>query len=133
MLAFCGDRDLAQEGTQEAFTRAYSRWRRLRKDESVVGWIITTAINHTKRSFRRRKGDMELPAPDSDPSGDRLDVARALLALPTRQRQAVVLFHIADQPIGAVAELMGISEGPVKSHLDRARKSLRSALEVKHV
>ena len=133
VLAFCGNRDVAQEATQEAFTRAFSRWRRLRRNGSAVGWVITTAINHTRRSFRRRDRDVEVPHPKPDSASDRIDVARALLVLPARQRQAVVLFHIADQPIAAVAELMGISEGAVKSHLDRARKTLRAVLEVKHV
>ena len=32
-LAFCGDREVARDATQEAFARAYSRWRRLRKHD----------------------------------------------------------------------------------------------------
>jgi RNA polymerase sigma-70 factor, ECF subfamily len=129
VLAFCADYEIAQDATQEAFARAFSRWRRVSQHPSPQGWVITTAFNYVRRGRRRRVAVSAPPQVVQSPSGDRLDVTRSLLALPPRQRQAVVLFHIADQPIEAVAELMGISTGAVKSHLDRARKSLRSTLE----
>ncbi len=132
-LAFCGRPDVAQDAVQEAFARAYARWRRLSRQEWVTGWVVSTAINNCRRALRRGSGEAAPGGVVSGPSADRVDVARALLALPARQRQAAVLFHIADQPITQVAELMGISEGAVKSHLDRARKSLRDALEVTDV
>ena len=93
---------------------------------------MTTAMNHARRSSRSYSASVFSPTDRPGPSGDRVDIARALLSLPERQRQAVILFHIADQPISAVAELMGVSEGSVKTHLSRARKVLRDLLEVKH-
>lgn len=133
VLAFCADYQAAQDATQEAFARAFSRWRRVSRHPSPRGWIVRTAFNHVRHERRPREllaGSTQVQA---GPSGDRLDVTRSLLALPLRQRQAAVLFHIADQPLEVVAELMGISTGAVKSHLDRARKALRSSLEEGHV
>jgi RNA polymerase sigma-70 factor (ECF subfamily) len=66
------------------------------------------------------------------PNPDRVDVLAALLALPERQRQAVVLHYFLDCPIASVADLMGVSEGAVKAHLHKARGSLRLSLEVRH-
>lgn len=133
VLAFCGDREVAKDATQEGFARAYGRWRRLRSKDWAAGWVMTTAMNHFRRALRTRPVPEVHTVEPRGPSGDRVDLVRALLLLPQRQRQAVILFHIADQPIAAVAELMGISDGAVKTHLDRARKSLRAPLEVKHV
>jgi RNA polymerase sigma factor (sigma-70 family) len=58
-----------------------------------------------------------------------VDLLRALRALPVRQREAAVLFYVADLPLHAVADAMGISDGAVKSHLARAREGLRVNLE----
>lgn len=133
VMAFCGDREVAKDATQEGFARAYGRWRRLRNKNWATGWVMTTAMNHSRRTLRRKPIPQVQNAESPAPSGDRVDLVRALVLLPQRQRQAVILFHIADQPIAVVAELMGISDGAVKTHLDRARKSLRTPLEVKHV
>lgn len=130
--AFCGDADVAHEATQEAFARAYARWRRLQDAAYPQAWVTTTAINLSRRHFRRRK----LPTGTdltAGPTGDRVDLLTALRALPERQRQAVVLHYLVDSPLTAVAEAMGISEGAVKSHLFKARAALRGALEVDHV
>jgi RNA polymerase sigma-70 factor (ECF subfamily) len=129
-FAFSGDRDAATDATQEAFARAFARWRRLSRQEWAGGWVTTTALNVLRRRFRdaarsRVLVDERVP---HDALG-RVDLLRALRALPVRQREAAVLFYLADLPLHAVAEAMGVSDGAVKSHLARARKSLRVSLE----
>jgi DNA-directed RNA polymerase specialized sigma24 family protein len=51
--AFCGDRGIAEDATQEAFVRALERWSRLREQPWVAGWIISTALNVARRLQRR--------------------------------------------------------------------------------
>lgn len=129
-----GSKEVAMDATQEAFTRAFVRWRRLQRQPWAGGWVMTPALN----LCRRRSRD---PVPVGDgpetsatlpmPGSDRVDLQRALQSLPTRQRQAAILHYLGDQPITWVAELMQISEGAVKAHLFEARKSLRRALEVR--
>ena len=53
----------------------------------------------------------------------------ALRTLPKRQRIAAALFFVGDLPLAEVAQIMGISEGAVSSHLHRARAALRNLLE----
>lgn len=132
--AFCGDTEVAQEATQEAFARAYSRWPRLKETSWAYGWVTTTALNLSKRHFRQRA---RRPAPggaagSAGPMTDRLDLLAALRSLPERQRQAVVLHYLMDCRVATVAELMGLSEGTVKAHLHRARATLHDLLEVRH-
>ena len=129
-FAFSGDRDAATEATQEAFARAFARWRRLSRQEWAGGWVTTTALNVLRRRFRdaaRSPVRVDDRAP-VDMHG-RIDLLRGLRALPTRQREAAVLFYVADLPLHAVASAMRISEGAVKSHLARAREGLRVSLE----
>lgn len=133
--AFCGDADVAHESTQEAFARAYSRWSRVSKTSFPEAWVATTALNLSKRHFKRRGRETGLTGevPVGGPSGDRLDVLAALRSLPERQRQAIVLHYLTDTPINGVAEAMGLSDGAVKAHLHKARAALKEPLGVRHV
>ena len=129
-FAFSGDRDAAADATQEAFARAFARWRRLSRREWAGAWVTTTALNVLRRRYRdAARSQVSVNEGEShDPHG-RVDLLRALRALPLRQREAAVLFYVADLPIHAVAEAMGLSDGAVKSHLARAREGLRGGLE----
>lgn len=134
--AVSGDRELAAEATQEAFTRALVRWRRVCRHPSPEGWVMTTALNEVKRQLKKHKRHMPLEASpqisNMESSTDRVGVAQALAGLRPRQQQAAVLFYIGDMEIKAVAEVMSISEGAVKAHLAQARTKLEQLLEVNH-
>lgn len=130
---FCGDREDASEAAQEAFVRAYARWERLRREPWVTGWIVTTALNLTRRGLRRRGRGRALVgdpvAHEEAPSLDRVTVSAALRELGHRQRTAVVLYYLQDLPVPAVAALMRCSEGTVKAHLSHSRSRLKTILE----
>ncbi|MGH2808932.1 MAG: sigma-70 family RNA polymerase sigma factor [Actinomycetota bacterium] len=131
------DSDLALDATQEAFKKAYARWRRLQRHEWAGGWVMTTTLNLCKRmgsrAARERASDVSAETHIGGPRPDRVDVSKALATLPARQRMATILFYIGDLPLDAIAYLMGVSEGTVKAHLAQARASLRDALEVRDV
>ena len=55
-------------------------------------------------------------------------VADALLSLPKQQRVLLIEFYYNERPIKDIAEMLGISEGAVKTRLSRARTSLKNAL-----
>ena len=128
------DPDIAFDSTQEAFKRAYARWWRLSRHEWAGGWVMTTALNASRRAGRNAAREMpseSQPTPDHPaPNPHRVDVSVALRNLPPRQRTATILFYLGDQPIDVIATVMGVSEGTVKAHLAQARKKLREALEV---
>ena len=124
----CGDRVAAEDATQEAFARALARWRRLRGETWVAGWVTTTAINVARRQLRRRPPLVQLPGDDRDPESV-LDVRAAIGDLSPRQQEAVALYYLLDLPLSEVALLMSCDEGTVKTHLSRARAALARALE----
>lgn len=135
LYAYLGDRQEAQDVVQEAFCRAYARWRRVRDYDNPVAWVRRVAWNlatsHTRRlgvaaAYRRR----QRVESDPPPGPDRVTVVAALRELPERQRRALVLHYLADQPVAEVARAMGAAEGTVKVWLHRGRAALAAKLGV---
>lgn len=138
-LLATGDRDAARDATQEAFKRAFMRWRRLGREPWAGGWVMTTALNLCRRRARDARREEELlvrtferPAA-AVADGTAADTIAALRRLPFRQRQATILYYWGDLPVATVAELMGAAEGTVRALLAQARSSLRTMLEVSDV
>jgi RNA polymerase sigma-70 factor (ECF subfamily) len=61
-------------------------------------------------------------------SVDLVALVQALKALPTQQREAVVLHHMAGVPIDQIAAQLGAPVGTVKSWLSRGRVALARRL-----
>jgi RNA polymerase sigma-70 factor (ECF subfamily) len=128
-----GDRDLAMEATDEAFARAYERWRRVSAMTNPTGWLYRVALNQVRRLARRRAFESRLrfrlasPPPDAMVSSD-VDLWAAIGALPNRQRHALVLRYVADLPEVEVSRIMGITRGAVSSAASKARSNLEQGL-----
>jgi RNA polymerase sigma-70 factor (ECF subfamily) len=134
VLACCLDGDVALDATQEAFSRALARWRRLRAHRWSGGWVMTTALNEMRRLVRQclLPQPVESGASTAFAEGipQRLELLDAMKILTYKQRTIALLFYWADLPTPAISELTGISESGVRAHLANARKRLRTELEV---
>ena len=135
-LLVCGDRQTAEDSTQESFARALERWDRLRFHDHLEGWLMTTAIRVAIRSSKRRRRTISHVASDlaavegAHLDETAMDLWRGVLALPPRQREAVVLYYYCDLAIASVSRLLGCKEGTVKAHLSKARANLRPLVSV---
>lgn len=123
------DEDAALEATQEAFAKAWARWPRLRNREWVLGWVITVALNEVRDQSRHRAHALESTIVTAAADASLIDLRSALRKLPSRRREAIVLFYIADLSIRSIADVMQLSEGTVKAHLAQGRDALRLQLE----
>ena len=125
-----GDWEVAREITQDAFVKALRHWRRVSGLDRPGAWVRRVAIRDAVRARRKESRQRTaIPADAStDLDHDMVDVQRALLELPGRQRAAVVLHYLDDRPVAEVAALLGCSEGTVKTHLARARIALGARL-----
>ena len=132
-FAFCGDRDVAHDACQDAFAKAYSRWKRVSRMNSPLGWAIVTAQNFCRSQATAKIGLSEPQVPTSadelESFETRADLIKIIRTLSSRQQQAVVLHYFEDLSIADTAEAMGLSEGGVKAHLARGRERLRTEFQ----
>ena len=127
----------AADALQEAFDRAARRWDRLAGYDDPAAWVRLVAVRrlmNERRSARRRAVAIEALTRSStdelSPDRDRLiDLAVAIEKLPAQQRVALALVYSGDMTSSEAAEVMGISDGTVRSYLHEARRRLRVALE----
>lgn len=135
-----GRREEAGDIAQEACARAFARWRKVQRLDSPEAWVSRVAANLAIDSWRRsataaghpRPRDVDLVAAEHGTDG-RIDLHRALMALPRRQREVVTLRFVADMTEQQVAEALGCAVGTVKSHAARGLTALRSTLTLEDV
>jgi len=131
-----GDRGVAEDCVQDAFMRAFVRWKRVSRLDDPVGWVRHVAVNRMRDHFRKldrggrafarlQSQEVAVSAAPEEPN----ELAAMLDKLPAQQRIAAALFYVEDLSVGEVADAMDLSEGAVKYHLHAARATLRGALE----
>jgi RNA polymerase sigma-70 factor, ECF subfamily len=142
---FCRDRGRAEEMAQEAFLRVYRKLDLWHSDAPFSSWMFAVATNLYRSELRRiplRTVPLDDIAEPRDPHPqdgglaleDRDQAVRdAVSALPSRYRDAILLFYFHDMDVSAAARSLGVSEGTVKSRLFRGRDILRGKLQARLV
>jgi RNA polymerase sigma-70 factor (ECF subfamily) len=135
LTLYTSDRELSRELAQEALARACQHWGRVRRMDAPGAWVWRVALNLANRSFARRRAQrraehalgQERVATPGDPD-EAVAVRAAVVALPKRQRVALVLRYFADLPVREVARLMRCREGTVKALTHQGIANLRQTL-----
>ncbi len=143
VAAVCGDRQRAEDAVQDALVDV---WTKNQQVDDLTGWVATAAINRARSRWRTQGAERRAfdrlaiqatthPHPHSDsvdggssPVLFDAHLAEALRDLPRSQRSVVALHYLLDMSVVDVAAHLGIAEGTVKTHLHRARESMRTAL-----
>lgn len=129
-----GDATDAQDLVQEAYARAWQRWRRVSRYDDAEGWlrlvVTRLATDRWRRLSVRRAAASTLhpPRPVEPPSDDVVVLVAALRTLPLPQRRALALHYLLDRSIDEIARETGARPGTVKSWLSRGRVGLAAAL-----
>ncbi|WTW95314.1 SigE family RNA polymerase sigma factor [Streptomycetaceae bacterium NBC_01309] len=129
----CGDRDRAQDLAQSTLARLFRHWRHAQRADSVDAYARAVMVRIHLNEQRRSRHERELheridpPAPPDRPEV-RLTILDALAQLAPKARAVVVLRYWEDLSIETTAELLGCSEGNVKSQSSRALARLRELL-----
>jgi RNA polymerase sigma-70 factor (ECF subfamily) len=142
-----GNPDDARDLCQETFLRVHRQLHQFRFECPLKAWIgriaYTIALRHMER--QRASPTRYLEEQDEDAIDSLADEAieseaalaeeqhadrlrEAVAALPAVPRTLVTLYHLEDLPILEIATITGMNEGTIKSHLFRARASLRDWL-----
>lgn len=133
LYAYLGDQHEAQDLVQEAFCRAYSRWKTVGDYEEPLAWVRRVAWNLATSRFRKQKTATNFLRKQREehmegPSPDRVALTKALSGIPEHHRRAVVLFYLGQLSVAEIAEQEGVAEGTVKSWLSRGRAALGAQL-----
>ena len=129
-LAILGDPHEAEDAVQETFLRYLEKRPEFRDGGHEKAWLLKVAANRCKSILRGRQRHpaVELldiyPAPDPDSR----ELMEAVLSLPANQRAAVHLHYYEGYTCAEIASILGQRPGTVRSHLSRARDSLRKYL-----
>lgn len=136
----CGSFPAAEDAVQEALLRAWTRSSRGEHIERLGAWVVTVALNLSRSGLRRRIAERRArerlgsaPSTRPGPSGDAVDVDRALASLPRRQREVAVLRYLLDMDTKEVAAVLKVSDGTVKNSLSKARAGLAASLRIEEV
>ncbi|HEY0187411.1 MAG TPA: sigma-70 family RNA polymerase sigma factor [Cellulomonas sp.] len=133
-----GDLREAEDLTQEALVRTFTRGRTtLREPAAVEGYVRRTILHAYLDGYRRRRlwqdlrhlvARAEVTEAHDAAADDRTDVRRALALLPPRQRAAVVLRFYDDLTVPEIARRLGVSDGAVKRYLHDGVAALEARL-----
>ena len=139
-----GCRSTAEEVTQEVFLALIRQGGDVDTERPLVAWLLGVARNHV---LKRRHGDSRYQSLASDAAiepvaePDQLEeltrhesidkLRRAVLALPPRYREVVVLCELEEMSYEEAARVLGCATGTVRSRLHRARALLTGRLRIK--
>lgn len=145
-----GDAALTDDLAQETFIKAYMNVRSFRGLSKFSTWLYRIAYNEFcswSRKTREERmpdcGEAQICADGNDGYSEaneisysdnaegveaKIDVAYCMRQLSEQERTAVTLFYIQDYPIKKIADIMGLPDGTVKSHLHRAKDKMAKAM-----
>jgi RNA polymerase sigma-70 factor (ECF subfamily) len=136
-------KDLADDISQDVFLKAYRGLFSLRKDGSMKAWLLTitrnTAADYRRSAFFRRVtlfdtfDSTSTQCSAEDTALERMSLSGIwdqVLQLPVKYREVLILFGHHQLSMKEIAEILGITEGTVKSRLFQARAKIMKMKEV---
>src|ERR1700719_4908095 len=151
ILASLRDQESAENLTQDCFVRAYKARNQFRGASGIGTWLMQIAANLVRNhegsgrlKFWRRtlRGDVDVSVagdwiPDPQMSPEQMAAAKQQVEkiwkvaarLSGKQRTVLLLRFVEDMELLEIAAVTGMKEGTVKTHLFRALKLVRAALE----
>lgn len=150
------DPDDAFDVSQETFLKAYRSIKLFKGESSFYTWLYTICRNccydflkhkqrhagHNISLYQYQNGDsdgtvIEIPDHSSCPdrifnqNQTRLIITEAINSLPYHHKEIIIMRDINQLSYEEIAQCLGISEGTVKSRINRARLKLQTLLKNK--
>jgi RNA polymerase sigma-70 factor (sigma-E family) len=138
----CGDWHRADDLAQTAFVALHRHWRKVRDKQALDAYVrrtlVRAVIDESRRPWRRERFVDAVPENGGEPAngtdvlGDGVATRQTLLSglrrVPPRQRAVLVLRFLEGMDVTGAAEVLGCTEGTVKSQTARGLEALRAAL-----
>lgn len=129
----------AEDAAQETFIKAFEHMEPLLAGEirSEKAWLMRIAVNTCKDMLRsswlrhidRRKTIEELPLSVTPANEERMALTQAVMALPPKLKDIVLLHYYQGLNLRTCAQILGISAPTATRHLAQAQKKLQKELE----
>lgn len=132
-----GDGDLSDDLSQETFIKAYLNLHSFKATASFSTWLLRIGYNVFYDYLRSVKPECDLEeaamslsqsVPEKT-TAQELDLESALAQLSQNERTCITLFYMEEQKIKDIAQITGLREGTIKSHLSRAKEKLGAYLK----
>ncbi len=143
--AMTGASDVAEDVTQEVFVALIRNLGRYDPNRGTLStYLYGVARNVSRHRLRRERRFLSMDSTDlvmpdegrpEDPANDLASaqtiarLRRALVMLPSRYREVIVLCDLHEQPSPVVAEIVGITSTAVRSRLHRGRRMLKQRMK----
>ena len=133
------DMTLAEDAVQDTFLKVYKNMDQFREGCSMKTWIMKIGVNTCRdmlRSawLRHRKmsvspDDLQFAAEENEKDEEAEELGRALLKLPVRYKDVILLYYYQDMNLTEVAEALHTSTSTVSRRLKHAQDILRNELK----
>lgn len=133
------DMDEAKDVVQDSWRVILNKLHSLRDTNCFGSWVMTIvtrkALDHIKRNKRFVNNIKEptVPNPDDEDylskENDLTKVMNAIALLNEDQRMVLKLFYLEEYSIVEIGQILGISEGTIKTRLFRAREKLKTIIK----
>ena len=131
------DKESAEDAVQETFLKAYRALHTFRGDCSEKTWLMRIAVNVCRdmgrsrwmRFVDRRVSLDLLPEPTQEyDNWNSLDLARAIMKLPVKLKEVVLLYFYHDMTMREISEALGVSASVVSKRIKQACSKLEGIL-----
>ena len=131
------DETQAEDAVQETFLKAYRSLEKFRGEASEKTWLTRIALNICKDMLRsawfrhmdRRVTVDMLPAARAIRDPYHREVTAAVMNLPGKLREVILLYYYRGLTMTETAEVLGITQPAVTSRLKRAKDKLKTELK----
>ncbi|OEK04102.1 RNA polymerase sigma factor [Roseivirga misakiensis] len=127
-----------QDLVQDVLVTAYHKFEKIENKDQLLHYLIKAARNRSISLWRKQKKQQELTDIHAERLADQgvspetiLDIQvlyRMLNKLPTKQKEALILFEISGFSMREIAEIQNSNEGAVKTKISRGRKKLAALM-----
>lgn len=134
----CGDKQVAEDITQETFLRAWKSLESLKDEKAAKAWLITILRRENARRFERKQFDYsdveqdtlaDSYSPSTEEHAEQYLIRRHIAKLEPEYREPLVLQIIGGFSGDEIAQMLELNRNTVMTRLFRARNQLKDALE----
>ena len=137
-MTLTGNADSAPDVLQEVWIKSFRSIRKLRDPGSLRSWLYSIthgiAVDRIRKNYSREQAeavhleDFEEAEEPSFANEDAAAIHQALSEIGLKHREVLVLHFLEDLSIAEIAEVVGCSEGTVKSRMHYAKRAMKEVL-----